>query len=140
MFFFNLLCSQWCQERENSLKQAKPAYLFCLGIVRLALRIGKPALEFGLALVLFRFVEYLFAFLLVFYRAGREFVRAGHQVGCAGVFPTRAAVDNGASLLPPALGSIHPRITRRLRRSSCSPPVLGHPVPCSAVYFFSSRP
>jgi len=46
--------------------------LFCLGIIRLALRIGKPALEFGLALLLFRLVEYFFALSLVFYRAGRE--------------------------------------------------------------------
>lgn len=49
-------------------------YSFCLWIVRLALRIGKPTLEFGLAFLLFGFVEHLFALSLVFNRASRESV------------------------------------------------------------------
>ena len=49
-------------------------YLFCLWIVRLALRIGKSALELSLAFLFFGFVEDMFALLLVFYRASRESV------------------------------------------------------------------
>lgn len=55
------------------------AYLLCLGIVCLALRIRKPAVEFSLALLLLGLVEYIFAFLLVFYRTGLESVRVGHR-------------------------------------------------------------
>ena len=49
-------------------------YLFCLWIFRLTFRIGKSALELGLAFLFFGFVEHLFALLLVFYRASRESV------------------------------------------------------------------
>jgi hypothetical protein len=49
-------------------------YSFRLWIVRLALRIGEPTLEFGLAFLFFGFVEHLFALLLVFNRASRESV------------------------------------------------------------------
>ena len=53
-------------------------YSFCLWIVRLALRIGKPALKFGLALLFFGFVEHESALFLVFYSTSRESVRGGH--------------------------------------------------------------
>ena len=69
--FFCVCERTWsAASRDGDRKLGK--YLFCFGIIRLALRIRKPALEFGMALLLFRFVEYFFALVLVFYRAGRE--------------------------------------------------------------------
>jgi len=55
------------------------AYLFCFWIVRLALRVCKAALEFGLSFLLLRFVEYFFALSFVFNRPGLESVCVRHR-------------------------------------------------------------
>ena len=58
---------------------AAHTHLFCLGIVRFALRICKPALEFSLSFLLLCLVKYSFTFLFIFYCLGLESVRAGHD-------------------------------------------------------------